>query len=332
MSAAKPAIEQTGAAGLPGRSVLRARLSKVFFSYGMLWALVILVIAASIVYPGFFAVQNIKNLLSQSAPVGIVAVGMTFVMIGGGFDLSVGSIFALGAVFYAERADHFGLWGAAFVVIGVSFLCGAINGFIVTKLKVNPFVATLGTGSAFGGAAFIYSHSAPQTPNDLSFGNLGTNALASVPISVWIMAVVFLIGGVILAKSVYGRSIYAIGGNNEAARLSGMRVDLLRGSTYVLTAICSGMGGMILASRLGVGQADLGGSIALDSIAIVVIGGTSLLGGEGAMWRTAVGLLTIATLTNVFDSLAIRTNYQLVVKGCIVVGAVALDLFARSRS
>jgi ribose transport system permease protein len=332
MSAAKPAVEQTVAPGVAARSVLRTRLSKVFFEYGMLWALVILVIAAKIVYPGFFEVQNIKNLLSQSAPVGIVAVGMTFVMIGGGFDLSVGSIFALGAVFYAERADHFGLWGAALVVIGISFLCGAINGFIVTRLKVNPFVATLGTGSAFGGAAFIYSHSAPQTPNDFSFGNLGTNALASVPISVWIMAVVFLIGGVILAKSVYGRSIYAIGGNNEAARLSGLRVDLLRASTYVLTAICSGIGGMILASRLGVGQADMGGSIALDSIAIVVIGGTSLLGGEGAMWRTAVGLLTIATLTNVFDSLAISTNYQLVVKGCIVVGAVALDLFARSRS
>jgi ribose transport system permease protein len=146
------------------------------------------------------------------------------------------------------------------------------------------------------------------------------------------MLIVFLVGGVILAKSVYGRSIFAIGGNNEAARLSGMRVDLLRASTYVLTAVCSGIGGMILASRLGVGQADMGGSIALDAIAIVVIGGTSLLGGEGAMWRTAVGLLTIATLTNVFDSLAISTNYQLVVKGCIVVGAVALDLFARSRS
>jgi ribose transport system permease protein len=326
-------IEQ-GAPGaaIPQPSALRTRLQRTFLSYGMLWALVILVIVAKIVYPGFFEVDNVKNLLSQSAPVGIVAVGMTFVMIGGGFDLSVGSIFALGAVFYAERADHFGLWGAAAVVIGISFLCGLINGFIVTKLKVNPFVATLGSGSAFGGAAFIYSHSAPETPDDFSFGNLGTNAWGGVPISIWIMVIVFLVGGVILARSVYGRSIYAIGGNNEAARLSGLRVDLLRASTYVLTAVCAGIGGMILASRLGVGQADMGGSIALDSIAIVVIGGTSLLGGEGAMWRTAVGLLTIATLTNVFDSLAVSTNYQLVVKGCIVVGAVALDLFARSRS
>jgi ribose transport system permease protein len=315
-----------------GRRVLRARAQQVFLAYGMLWALVILVIAARIVYPGFFEVDNIRNMLSQSAPVGIVAVGMTFVMIGGGFDLSVGSIFALGAVIYAERADHFGLWGAAFAVIAVTFACGLVNGLIVTKLKVNPFVATLGTGSAFGGIAYIYSHSAPETPNDFNFGNLGTNSWVGVPISIWLMLIVFLVGGVILARSVYGRSIYAIGGNNEAARLSGVRVDLLRASTYVLTAVCAGIGGMILASRLGVGQADMGGSIALDSIAIVVIGGTSLLGGEGAMWRTAVGLLTLATLTNVFDSLAVSTNYQLVVKGCIVVGAVALDVLARSRS
>ena len=132
-----------------------------------------------------------------------------------------------------------------------------------------------------------------------------------------------------LARSVYGRSIYALGGNNEAARLSGIPVDTLRASTYVMTAICSGIGGMILPSRLGVGQADMGGSIALDSIAIVVIGGTFLLGGEGAMWRTAVGLLIIATLTNVFNSLAINNNYQLVAKGVIVVGAVALDVYAR---
>ena len=144
------------------------------------------------------------------------------------------------------------------------------------------------------------------------------------------MLIIFIVGGVVLAKSVYGQSIYAIGGNNEAARLSGLRVDLLRGSTYVLSAMCSGIGGMILASRLGVGQADMGANIALDAIAIVVIGGTSLLGGEGAMWRTAIGLLIIATLTNVFDSLAISTNYQLVAKGMIVIGAVALDIFSRS--
>jgi len=309
----------------------RARLFSrdVFLQYGVLWAFLLLLVASAILYPRVFDPTNVKNILSQAAPVGIVAVGMTFVMIGGGFDLSVAAIFALGAVVFANRTDTFGLWGAAGVVVVVSVVCGLINGFIVTKLKVNAFVATLGTGSIFGGLAYIYSNSAPQVPMDFAFGDLGTGDWFGWPISIWILAFTFLAGGFALAKSTYGRSIYALGGNEEAARLSGIPVDLLRGSTYVMSAVCSGVGGMILASRLGVGQADMGGSLALDAIAVVVIGGTSLLGGEGTMWRTAVGLLIIATLTNVFDSLAVNTNYQLVAKGLIVIAAVALDIYAR---
>ena len=307
----------------------RPPLRDVFLQFGVVWAFVILLLGSAILYPRVFDPTNIKNILSQSAPVGIVAVGMTFVMIGGGFDLSVGAIFALGAVVFAHLADPLGLWGAAGAVLVASTICGIINGLIVTKLRVNPFVATLGTGSAFGGYAFIYSNAAPQVPNDFNFQYLGTESWFGWPISIYILLAVFVGGAFVLARSVYGRSIYATGGNTEAARLSGIPTDLLRASTYVMTAVCSGIGGMILSSRLGVGQADMGGSIALDSIAIVVIGGTSLLGGEGTIWRTAIGLLIIATLTNVFDSLAINNNYQLVAKGVIVIGAVALDIYAR---
>ena len=311
-------------------TVERRRVVSFLAQFGMVWAFILLVIGGSIVYPRLVSVSNITNIFSQNAPVGIVAVGMTFVMIGGGFDLSVGAVFALGACVYASMADLLGLWGAALVVVLVSAACGAINGFIVTKLKVNPFVATLGTGSAFGGIAYIYSHSAPITPNDPAFQNLGTRAWISIPISIWLVALVMGAGEFILAKTTYGQSIYAIGGNNEAARLSGMRVNLLRGSTYVLAAVCAGVGGMIIASQLGVGQADMGTNVPLDTIAIVVIGGTSLLGGEGAMWRTVIGLLVLAVLANIFNSLAIATNYQLLAKGCIIVGSVALDIFARS--
>ncbi|MCW6510596.1 ABC transporter permease [Lichenifustis flavocetrariae] len=314
------------AAKPPGKLALSR---DIFLQFGVVWAFVILLIGSTILYPRVFDPTNVKNILSQSAPVGIVAVGMTFVMIGGGFDLSVGSIFALGAVVFGHLADPLGLWGAAGAVLVASTICGIINGLIVTKLRVNPFVATLGTGSAFGGYAFIYSNAAPQVPNDFNFQYLGTESWLGWPISIYILIAVFLAGAFVLARSVYGRSIYATGGNTEAARLSGIPTDVLRASTYVMTAICSGIGGVILSSRLGVGQADMGGSIALDSIAIVVIGGTSLLGGEGAMWRTAIGLLIIATLTNVFDSLAINNNYQLVAKGVIVIGAVALDIYAR---
>jgi len=317
------------------REVQAGRLNRLIrvsvLQYGMVWALLALLIVATILYPGFFNPANIKNILSQNASVGIVAVGMTLVIIAGGFDLSVGAIFAIGAVLFANRADHAGLWGAAAIVLAASLACGTINGLIVTKLRVNPFIATLGTGSIFGGFAYLFSNSAPQTPDNFDFQILGTERWFGWPLPIWLLVAAFLIGGFVLAKTVYGRSIFAIGGNSEAARLSGMRVDLLRGSTYVVSAVCSGIGGMILASRLGVGQADMGGSIALDSIAIVVIGGTSLMGGEGAMWRTAIGLLILATLSNVFDSLAISTNYQLLTKGAIVIAAVALDVFARSR-
>ena len=312
--------QQNGA--LAFRRVLRTML----LEYSMVWALIILMVVAVILYPRFFNIVNITNILSQNAPVGIVAVGMTFVIIGGGFDLSVGAIFALGAVVFARFADPAGLWGAGGLVLLACLACGTINGLVITKLKVNPFVATLGTGSVFGGAAYIFSNSAPQTPDNFDFQILGTDNLLSWPISIWLLFIVFLVGGFVIVKSVYGRSIYAIGGNSEAARLSGLPVDLLRGSTYVISAVCSGLAGMILASRLGVGQADMGASIALDAIAIVVIGGTSLMGGEGAMWRTAIGLLIIATLSNVFDSLAVSTNYQLVTKGTIVIVAVDLGL------
>jgi ribose transport system permease protein len=318
-------------ASAPGGSALLARrVFAMLLQFGMIWAFIVLVIVGAIIFPHLIAPTNIKNLLGQAAPVGIVAVGMTFVMISGGFDLSVGAIFALAAVVFADRYDAMGPAGAALVVLLVTALCGAINGFIITRLRVNPFVATLGTGSVFGGSAYIYSKSAPITPTADSFQWLGTASWLGLPVSVWLMLLIYAVGWFALAKTVYGQSIYAIGGNNEAARLSGLRVNLLRGSAYVLTGLCAGVGGMIIASRLAVGQADMGGTIALDAIAIVVIGGTSLLGGEGTMWRTVIGLLIIATLTNIFDSLAVSTNYQLVVKGGIVIFSVSLDLFARS--
>ena len=313
-------------------STLGGRIGELLLRYGMVVVLAGLIVCAQLLYPGFLAPQNISNILSQNAPLGIIAVGMTVVMVGRGFDLSVGALYAFGATFYASLAlggMPLPLAGALTVLLGL--VAGAVNGAIVARLNVNPFVATLGTASIFSGIAFLYSNSSPFVVNDAKFTTLGRGYFLGAPISVWMLVGIFLVGGVVLAKSVYGRSIYAIGGNNEAARLAGMRVNLLRASTYVLVGACSTVAGMIIASRLGVGQADIGASMALDAIAVVVIGGTSLLGGEGAVWRTAVGLLILAVLTNLLDSLAVDPNVQLVVKGTIVIAAVALDAFARSR-
>ena len=309
----------------------RQMLVRLLLRNIMVVVLIVLLIISQILYPRFFHIDNIYNILSQNAPVGIIAVGMTFVMIAGGFDLSVGALYALGAVFYATQAQNHPLFLAAALTIILGMAAGLSTGLVVTRLKVNPFVATLGMSSVLGGAAFLYSNSMPIMVHDPQFNFLGGGRWLGVPVSVYLLVTVFVVGGYVLAKTVYGRSLYAVGGNFEAARLAGIRVDLLRTSTYVLVGALSVVGGMIMASRLTMGQANIGANIALDAIAITVIGGTSLFGGTGAVWRTAVGLIILATLTNLFDSLALDSNIQSVVKGLIIIGAVSLDAVTRSR-
>ena len=254
---------------------------------------------------------------------------MTFVMIAGGFDLSVGAIYAAGATIYAIEAKEVSLPLAALITLAIGLVAGLANGLIITRLKVNAFVATLGTASIFSGAAFLYSHSAPIIVDEPNFMTLGTGRWLDIPISLYLLIVVYAFGSLILSKTVYGRSLYAVGGNPEAARLAGLRVDFLKISTYALVGALSALGGMIIASRLGIGQPDIAGTMSLDAIAIVIIGGTSLFGGEGAVWRTAVGLLLLAVLTNIFDALALDSNFQSLIKGAIVIAAVALDAYSR---
>jgi ribose transport system permease protein len=310
----------------------RALTPEVIRRYGMVMILVLVVAGSQLVYPNFLDPINVRNILSQNAPVGIVAVGMTMVMITQGFDLSVGSVYAGGATLFAGlTVTGWPPSAAAVATIIAGIFAGSCNGVIVTRLKVNPFVATLGTMSAFSGLALIYSQSQPIIVTNEAFTVLGRGFYFGLPISIWIL-LTFLVGGqVVLSNTVYGRQLYAIGGNDEASRLAGLRTQFLRGSTYVICSVCAVIAGMIIASRLALGQADIGPTMALDSIAVVVIGGTSLLGGEGAIWQTAVGLLIVAALKNILDSLAIDTNYQLLIKGVIVVVAVAIDAKVSSR-
>jgi len=298
--------------------------------YALLIMLVLLVFVSQYLYSGFLTPGNIVNLLAQNAPLGIVAVGMTLVMLTGGFDLSVGSVFAVGATFYTSLVVAG--WGMpeAFVVTAIlGFAAGSINGTLVTRLDVNPFVATLGTMSIFTGVALIYSNSYPYMTSSVLFTRLGRGGLFGLPFSIWMLAAFLVVGQALLSYSIYGRQIYAVGGNTEAARLAGLRVALIRGSTYAICSTCAAIAGMIMASRLDLGQADMGRNIALDSIAVVVIGGTSLSGGSGSVAQTAVGLMLVAVITNLLDSLAVGSNYQLLIKGTIVVAAVSLDAISR---
>ncbi|MFE3828078.1 ABC transporter permease [Streptomyces sp. NPDC059092] len=309
-----------------------ARVRALALRYSMLWVLVALVLAATVLYPGFLQLANVQDILTQNAAVGLIAVAMTFVIISGGFDLSVGATYALGATVFAGVTKSTGsvvLAGGCALLAGVAV--GAANGTIIARWKVNPFVTTLGMSSVISGLAYVYSNSAPFIVDGISFQYLALTAVAGVPLPIWILLVVFLAGAVLLSQTGYGRNIYAIGGNEEAGRLSGLRVPWLVGSAYVMTGVAAALAGMMDASRLGVGQADVGATVALDTIAVVVVGGTSLRGGEGAVWRSGVGLLILATLTNVFYSLNISQHWQLIAKGTIVVAAVALDSLLRRR-
>lgn len=324
-----------GAAPAEGRSIDVLRRAGAFsVRFAMLEVLVVLVIAAQISYPEFLTLVNLENLLVQNAGLALVAAGMTYVMIGGGFDLSVSGTFSLGSVLFAGLCVKSGesVPGALALALIAGIGCGLVNGLIVTKLHVNAFITTLGTAAAFGSVAALYSGSqAIMMAGVPGADTLGAGTLLRIPVPIVVIAVIFTAGGVILSRATYGRKLYATGGNEEAARLAGLPVDGIRIVAFVICGLTSTLAGAMLASTLATGQVDQNPTIALDAIAAVVIGGTSLFGGEGAMWRTVVGVLILATINNLFSSLAVDTPVQNIIKAGVVIGAVAFEMVVRRR-
>ncbi|MBO1901432.1 ABC transporter permease [Leucobacter weissii] len=299
----------------------------------MLWVLALLLIVVTVMYPGFWMIGNVTNLITQNVGLILCAIGMTYVMIAGGFDLSVGAIYAAGAVTYVsmDGAAPVGIAVLASVLVGGVF--GLANGVLINRVGVNPFVATLGTSSVFIGLMTLYAGANVKFSVSPEYSFLGTHRIGGlIPLSNVIVIVILVIAAVILAKTTYGRSVYAIGGSQEAARLTGIRVGVVSGSTFVLIGLLAALGGVFVASQLGTAQPNFVGNMTLDAIAVVIIGGTSLLGGEGAMWRTAVGCAILMIITNLFSSLNLEPALQMVFKGLIVVVAVAVDVITRKRS
>jgi ribose transport system permease protein len=310
------------------RQFARHGAQSVLGKFGIVVVLLVLMVVGQILYSGFLDWSNVSNLLAQNASVGLVAIGMTFVILGEGFDLSVGGTYALASVLYAQISAGHSVALGALAAIGAGVAAGLINGAVVARVRVNPFVATLGSGFVFSGLAYIYSKSAPISVDKPGFQWLGSAGLGGVPVSIWAFAAVALVSAGILARTVYGRNVYAVGGNLEACRLAGIRVGMVRGSTYVLTGALAAIGGIMITGETGVGQANVGGNLALDAIAMVIIGGTSLSGGDGAIWRTVVGFLVLAGVTNLLDSLGVGSNWQSVATGAILVGAVTVDVIS----
>jgi len=300
-------------------------------NYGILGAFILLFIVLAVSSSQFLTVSNLLNLLDQNAAIGIVACAATLVIIGGGFDLSVGAVFAMAGVIAAEAAASMppGLALAAGVITGL--VLGVINGFIVTVGRVHSFIATLATSIIIGGLALIITNGFLVDVADPGFSDVGRGMVGQVSYAVIIWAAFAVFCTVLLSRSAFGRHVYAAGGNPEAARFSGVAVGRVRAVTFALSGLAAGIAGVIVASRVATGQADTGTGMELTAIAAVVVGGTSISGGEGAVWRTVLGVMFIALIGNGFNLLSIEPLYQQIVQGAIILGAVALDAWARRR-
>jgi ribose transport system permease protein len=263
------------------------------------------------------------NILGQWAPVAIMGIGMTYVVLTGGFDLSVGATYALAAVVAAAV----GQTQSPFVAFSAAILAGAavgvLNGAVVTGLKVNPFIATLGTSLIVAGVTLVITSNRAFIVDFAPFAALGRERFLGVPYSGLLVIALMVIAGLVLAYTSYGQQVYAVGGNAEASRLSGIRTNAVVSSTYVIAGVTAGIAGVVTASRLSSAQASLAGNIVFDVLTVVIVGGTLLGGGTGAIWRTAVGVGILATLQNGFNLLDIDAYYQDIIKGVIIILALA---------
>ncbi len=303
----------------------RTRMPGIIRVWGIVGTFVLLLAVVTAGNPAFLSTHNLFNMLSQWAPAGIMAVGMTFVILTGGFDLSLASGYSLCAVVAAAVGQTQSPPAAFLAALFAGLLYGTANGVLVAVVRINPFITTVGTGFILNGIVLVMTRNAAFLVEDPAFGVLGAGRWHGVPYSGMLLVAVMLVFGFILARTTYGEAIYAVGGNYEASRLSGLRVRGLVASSYLVLGGCVGVAGSITASQLSSAQANLDPVIIFDVLTIVVVGGTSLAGGFGAMWRTAVGLGIIATISNGFVLLDVSPYYQDVIKGAIIVGALALD-------
>ncbi|TXR52653.1 ABC transporter permease [Quadrisphaera setariae] len=334
MSAPAPA-RPNAAPPAPASPSARDRALAVFRSLpGPLVGLVVIVIVMSVLSPYFLTSRNLLNIVSAVSAIGIMAVGAALVIIIGGIDLSVGSVLAITAMFSAWLFKGHGMpFGAALVcalLLGAAI--GLVNGLLATKGRVQPFVATLATMSAAAGLALYITDGNPITSFPSWFLALTENVPGTqIPVQGLIMVAVYLGAAFWLRYRPDGRALYAIGGNEEVARLSGLRVTSLKIRVYVIAGVLAAIAGMLTTSRLDSAQPSAGSTDLLNVIAVVVIGGASLAGGSGTMLGTFVGLLIIGTLNNGMSLLNVSPNLQPVVIGVVIIAAVMSDRGGRAR-
>lgn len=322
------ALADTAAGSSPSRWDRVSRLR----DFGIPIAVLIVFCYLSFASPVFFTSRNLLNVLDQSAIVGMVAVGGTLVLIGGGLDLSVGAIFAISGVLAAQMADSTGVPAALAIGVLAGAAIGFVNGWISTVGRVNAIITTLASGIMIRGFALVLTGGSLVRVMDPDFSSLGGGEVFGVKYVVFVFAVIVAITWFLLTRTTFGRYVFAAGGNPEAARLSGVRVNWIRIGTFVISGLAAGTAGVLVASRVSTGQADAGLGLEINAIAAIVIGGTSINGGEGAVWRTVFGVLLVTLVGNGFNLLNVNPIWQQVFQGAVILGAVAIDSWSKRRT
>lgn len=299
--------------------------------YGILIIIAILMAGLSFLSDSFLTPRNLLNILNQSAPLAIIASALTLVIIGGGFDLSAGAIFGVASVSAAWIAvnidPNLGL------VVGplVGLVLGVVNGLIITGFNVHSFLATLASSMVFRGIAILITGGALIPVRMPEFAWLGRGRIGMVNIAVIVFLVFAFAMMFLLNRTTFGRRVFAVGGNEEAAILSGVRTNLVKIATFGLTGFAAGLAGVIAVSRISMGQPQAGLGMELDAIAAVILGGTSIYGGKGAVWRSIAGVLLLALIGNGFNILNVNPFFKDLTTGLIIVVAVALSAGRKRR-
>lgn len=342
-------IQSKGAAprsGSPAAAGKQVSVGMLILRLRTLIALIALVLAFSVLSPTFLTPASLIITAEHVAINAFLAIGMTFVIVAGGIDLSVGSIVGLTGMIAGGLIDeglvlpmfgvvvYFRVWVIILIALGSGILIGAVNGWVITRLRVAPFIATLGMLYAARGFALLTANGAtfPNLVGDPALGNtglpvLGAGTLVGIPISIWLMILFAMVAAFIAGRTPFGRQVYAIGGNAHAAELSGIRINRVTMVVYMMSGLCAAMSGLIVASQLVASHPASGTSFELSAIAAAVLGGTSLMGGRGTIGGTIIGAFVIGVLGDGMVMLGVSDFWQQVIRGVVIVLAVAIDQF-----
>lgn len=305
----------------------------IMSDYILVFAVIILVVILSLLVEQFFTITNIMNVLRQMSMVAILAVGIFFVMVGGGIDISVGSIVGLITVVMATGISKMGInpWIVIIASLLTGAICGAFNGLLIAKIGVPALIGTLGTMEVIRGLLYVFTNGYTIGLAEESIKFIGKGYIWVIPFPAVIMIIIYIIGHFISQKTSFGRYVYAVGGNDEASYLSGIKIKRVRMITYIISGLTAAIAGIILSCRLSSGQPAAAIGWEFDAITAALIGGVSIIGGKGKVFGVLLGIILISLLTNGMTMLDLDSYWQRVIKGIVLIAAIVLDVYKTKK-